>query len=93
MKIKRVDKSPTTISEVCGEAPGSFQKHIDERNRRMILPEDYKAIMGRGPGFKSGPSGIDLKPTEREAAKLQELSDWHESSEKSNIVLGQPLDE
>jgi hypothetical protein len=42
-------------------------------------------------GFVSAPSGNDLKPTEREAFLLETLWNWHETSAKSAIILGQPL--
>jgi hypothetical protein len=42
-------------------------------------------------GFVSAPTGEQLKPTEREAFLLETLLRWGETSEKSRIVLGQPL--
>jgi len=49
------------------------------------------SIQGARKGFVSAPTGNDLKPTEREAFLLETLWNWHETSAKSAIILGQPL--
>jgi hypothetical protein len=42
-------------------------------------------------GFSSAPSAEQLRPTERETFLLDTLLKWQESSARSQIVLGQPL--
>lgn len=46
---------------------------------------------GSDRGFVSAPSADELKPTETEVFLLDTLWKWQETSEKSRIVLGQPL--
>ena len=42
-------------------------------------------------GFTSAPTADELKPTDREVFLLNTLLQWQETSAKSRIVLGQPL--
>lgn len=42
-------------------------------------------------GFTSAPTAEQLKPNEREVFLLNTLVRWQETSAKSRIVLGQPL--
>lgn len=40
-------------------------------------------------GFIFAPTGEDIKPTPEEQEKLKKLWEWHETSQRSQIVLGE----
>jgi len=64
----------------------------NEQKAPDASPAGEKSSEGSVRGFVSAPTTNDLKPTEREVFLLDILWKWQETSAKSRIVLGQPLD-
>ena len=64
-----------------------------ERQERPHAGEPVveESAAGSDRGFVSAPTADELKPTEREVFLLDTLWKWQETSAKSRIVLGQPL--